>query len=328
MVQFYTSIYTNWWLFLVVFGVIFIFCSLGCVIELLRKNEDTLSKNPILIFLKLFILLVFFYGMYSMIIFSIDTLFKEQFTFTQIFNDAEFTFTTNRGIMTTIALGFAMISTCSILLTLVDEHNLIRDYSFTLGFVHFCVVCIVTLDFPISYAWWIALIVGGISLDLLCELSLYQFNTMPYKSHMAGDQKSKKVKSPVSSTQQLATMTESTFITNNNMSEEKLDKTQKKASISPNKIHDISTIIVPEQSWTQPANPLVELDDIMLVPKQSKKNISVKSSKKVLTHQRSQSSGIMISPETDITFATQESTSQVSPRRTMSMMVSKSTTHE
>ncbi len=132
--------------------------------------------------------------MYTFIMFSIDALFKEQFTYTQLFNFTEFTFFTNRGIMTTIALAFAVVSTSSILLSLINEHNLARDHSFTLGFLHFVVVSLVNLDFPTSYAWWIALIVGGLALDGVCEFAIYQINTMPYKSHMAGDQKRKKLK--------------------------------------------------------------------------------------------------------------------------------------
>lgn len=134
-----------------------------------------------------------------MIVFSIDTLFKEPFTYTQLFNYREFSFFTNRGLMTTFSLAFAVASTCSILLSLVGEHNLVRDHTFTLAFFHFCIVCLTMLDFPTSYEWWIALVVGSITLDGICEFILHQFNTMPYKSHMAGDQKRNDTKKVISS---------------------------------------------------------------------------------------------------------------------------------
>ncbi|KAL0488248.1 hypothetical protein AKO1_008920 [Acrasis kona] len=197
MAEFYTSVGTYWWLFLVVFAVITSFCFFACIIEACRKTEETLNRNPIIVFIRAMLLLTFFYGAFAFVTFSIDTLFRETFTFTQLFNSNECTFYTNRGIMTTISLIFSILSTCCVMLTITDEHNMVRDYAFTMVFMHFCIVSLVMLDFPLSWAWWIAIGVGVVSLDLTCEATLYQLNTMPYKSHMAGDQKRKKVKKSV-----------------------------------------------------------------------------------------------------------------------------------
>jgi hypothetical protein len=221
--------------------------------------------------------------MYTFTVFSIDTLFKEPFEYTQIFNFNEFTFFTTRGIMTTVALAFSVVSTCSILLILVTEHNLARDHSFTLAFLHFCVVSLVTLDFPTSYPWWISLVVGGVALDGICEFAIYQINTMPYKSHMAGDQKRKKVKKAVTSTPRVGAQKKTEGRQGLSMEateEQEVEKIPQRKS-SPNAVVDaplfpsdtLGTIILPQiiSSWTETPLPLVEMDDMLAAPAPSPK---------------------------------------------------------
>jgi len=178
------EISTDWYWFLVFSGGVLIITAIVLLIERKSKDDEILQLKPWVVIRNILGLQIVFYLLYLLTNFAINVASLEVFWAQQVFSFVDIAFYSKRGLLNGFSLILTFISMTVPLAAILPSYKNMADYCFTIFVIHFIVVSCVQGDFPISGAWWTAMVAGFLISWFASERLSYTLATMTYQSAM------------------------------------------------------------------------------------------------------------------------------------------------